>query len=332
MKKKQSLHLFYEISVLLLTILFLAVGLFQLGCLLMPERSTYGAVWSSYLQEERNSIDILFLGSSRVYCSVMPARIYENTGVRSYVMAGPSQTASLTYFYLRECLKTQTPQYVFVEASCAYSGLTEADSLANVCYMPFSINRILAAANCESGILKLALFPLEEFHSRIYTPGHSRSVEQEGILLCGYTPLAKTQSQKDRSIFSTAAAPGDAVYETNLSFLKKIAALCESKGIRCIFFLAPAFTPLSDEARERLTLDLSALPCDAVEDWEDLNDAIGIDPEKDWYDAIHFGTTGAVKFSDHLSGYIDNLALLPSQNPVLALWAQRIEYMHALLS
>ena len=58
---------------------------------------------------------MLFFGSSMVYCDVVPAIIWEETGLRSYVMAGPEQTIPITYYYLREACKTQSPQAVVIE-------------------------------------------------------------------------------------------------------------------------------------------------------------------------------------------------------------------------
>ncbi len=327
MEKKRILRVIYEITALLLTAVLLAGGLFALGSRLMPERSEYGAVWSSYLQEEKDSIDVLFLGSSRAYCSVIPARIYQNTGICSYVMAGPSQTVSLTWYYLRECLKTQTPQVVFIEVSCAYVGLTEEYSKANVLYMPLSWNRILAARACEEGILKLALFPLEESHSRYRQLLKKQEPDPAGVMLCGYTPLDTAKEQTDRPYRNPGVRPGDEVYETNLDYFRKMAELCESKGIRCVFFLAPTMRPYTEEESERLFSDLRELPCAAAEDWGDLIEEIGIDPATDWYDSIHFNTNGAVKFTDFLSAYLLELGVSKSEDADTALWERRAAYL-----
>ena len=90
MRKKLKLIL------VLLLIVVTMTGVNLLGQRLMPYRSNFGSTWASYLQEEENSLDVLFFGSSLVYCDVVPAVIWENTGLRSYVMAGPEQTMPST--------------------------------------------------------------------------------------------------------------------------------------------------------------------------------------------------------------------------------------------
>ncbi len=327
MEKKHFLRVVYEITALILTLILLAAGMFQLGCWLMPERSIYGAVWSSYLQEKRDSVDVLFLGSSRAYCFVIPARIFDNTGISSYVMAGPLQRAPVSYYYLRECLKTQKPQVVFVEVSGAYFNEMEEHSVSNICYMPFSWNRIMAARACEEGLMKLALFPLEQFHSRIYQICNEKKPGQDGVMLCGYTPLTEAEEQTDRLFNDPVVRPGDETYEANLSYFRKIAELCEQKGIRCVFFLTPTMRPYTEEERVRLFSDLREFPCVAAEDWEDLIEEIGVDAATDWYDKNHLNLNGAVKFTDYLSVYLQKLGLPRSEGVDLALWEQRIAYL-----
>ena len=327
MERKKKLRIALELAMLPLTAVLLYAWMFWYGCRLMPERTTYGAVWSSYLQERENSVDVLFLGSSRAYCNVSPARIYEDTGISSYLMAGPSQTVSLTYYYLRECLRTQSPKYVFVEVSGAYYGLYEEYSMVNVCYMPASINRLLAARTCEEGITELALYPLQEFHYRVYEKDRDAPPERDGRLLCGFTPMLVSRAQTERSLRKPGVRPGDERYLYNLGWLQRIAELCEEEGIACVFYLAPTMQPYSDEDTGRLFADLRALPCAAAENWQDLNTELGIDNAADWYDAIHFNCAGAQKFSDYLADYLLALGAGPTQDPDEALWAERIAYL-----
>ena len=324
----RALRILYEIVVLAAAVCLLWNGLFLLGCSLMPERTTFGAVWSSYLQEERESVDVLFLGSSRAYCNVIPARIFRNTGVTSYVMAGPSQTTSMSYYYLRECLKTQKPKCVFMECSGAFYGLYEEHSKANVCYMPGGINRILAARQCEDGILDLAFYPLQEFHFRIYAEDRDLPPEEDGVMLCGYTPLSEAAEQTERTVRKHGVKGGDERYAHNLSYLKKIAELCRDEGVICIFYYAPAMGTYEESSMERLMADLSQTPCAAVENWGNLIEEIGIDSALDWFDSIHFNQSGATKFSDYLSAYIKDLGIPETQGANADLWAKRYAYLY----
>lgn len=327
MVRRKRLRLLCELLILLLALLLLAVLLFRIGCALMPERTLYGSVWSSYLQERENSVDLLVLGSSRAYCDVIPALLWQKTGVSSYCMCGPSQTASLTYYYLRECLRTQRPKTVLVEASSLYYRINEEHSKTNVCYMPASINRFLAGAACEKGILALALFPLKEFHYRIYSEDLDKPAEADGVMLCGYTPLDSAKPQGERGLRIPDVLPGNENYLYNLEYFRKIAALCAEEEIECVFFLTPTMLDYTEQQTQRMLTDLRALPCRAVEDWTDLIEAIGIDNETDWYDSIHFNRQGAEKFTAFLADYLLELGLPPSPDADAALWQARWDYL-----
>ena len=325
--KRKVWRILYELAVLALSVVLLWNLLFRLGYWLMPERTVYGSVWTSYLQEEEDSVDVLFLGSSRVYCSVAPAVIYQRSGVTSFVNAGPSQTASLTYYYLRESLRTQDPQYVFVETSALYFAVNEDHSMENVCYMPLSINRFLAGAACEDGILEIALFPLQQFHRRIYGKSQEEPPDMDGTMLCGFTPMSDATAQIERRLFNPNVTPGNDAYLYNLEYYRRMAELCREEGIGCVFYAAPTMKDYTDEQMDRLMTDLRALPCEAVEDWTDLIAEIGIDNETDWFDGFHLNQRGAEKFSNYLADYLLDLGLEPTPGADAALWQARLEYL-----
>lgn len=74
---------------------------------LTPQQHDYGSVWGMYEQEQTDSIDVLFFGSSVTYCDVVPAVYWENSGLTAFVQAGPEQPLPLTLDYLKESLRTQ---------------------------------------------------------------------------------------------------------------------------------------------------------------------------------------------------------------------------------
>ena len=111
---------------------------------LTPQQHDYGSVWGMYEQEQTDSIDVLFFGSSITYCDVVPAVYWKNSGLTAFVQAGPEQPLPLTLDYLKESLRTQSPKAVFVEctgiAFHKYMGFTKT----NIGQMPWGINRLHA--------------------------------------------------------------------------------------------------------------------------------------------------------------------------------------------
>lgn len=117
---------------------------FGMSWMLMPLRTEYGATWTQYRREPKHSLDVLYFGSSAVYCDVIPACIWEETGLRSYVMAGPEQTMPVTYAYVREACRTQSPQAIVVELNGLFFPAETHYSKANIGYMPWGVNRLSA--------------------------------------------------------------------------------------------------------------------------------------------------------------------------------------------
>ena len=95
---------------LLLFLLALAGFLYGASVALTPCENTPGMKWRAYKSEPRNTIDAFFVGSSYAFCDVIPAKIYEESGITSYVIGAPSMPPRLMEYYLREAYRTQTPQ------------------------------------------------------------------------------------------------------------------------------------------------------------------------------------------------------------------------------
>ena len=65
-----------------------------------------------YWQPE-NAIDVVMMGTSHVHCGVNTAFLWEKYGIASYDYSGAEQPLWMTYFYLKELYKYQTPKVVW---------------------------------------------------------------------------------------------------------------------------------------------------------------------------------------------------------------------------
>ena len=326
MKKKCTPYCLAELAAILLTCAALLISVCFFGLWLTPERDEYGASWKAYLAEEENTADVLFFGSSIVYCDVIPAEIYARSGLTSFVMAGPEQTAPVTAAYVRQALKTQSPSCIFVEASCAFYPETTNYSYANVCFMPWSVERLQATLACEAKIWPAAFFPLKDFHYRIYEPQDTDKAHASRML-AGYTYLDDTASDLQSEERYLASPPGSEQYRKNLKHLSEIADVCESEKIALYFYIAPCVSPVAPAEREKLIADLQALSCRAALDWTDAAPEIGIENQSDWYDHLHFNFSGAEKFSRYLSDFLTQNGIIPAEKENPALWQERITYL-----
>ncbi len=298
MKEKKKAPFGLRLTAFLLAlVLFLGVT-WAGGRLLMPQRKEYGSLWEQYLREPENSLDLLFLGSSIAYCDVAPAWIWEESGLRSWVMAGPEQTLSLTYYYLREALKTQKPKLVVLEASALFFDKYQNYSRANVSTMPLSANRLRATLRAvEKAEWKGLLFPLYNYHGR-WTEVRREELEEHlhprQDALAGYMPLSRALPQTPR--VNEDRVLQEAVYRENLRWLGRLREYCRKKETRLLLYLSPSAARTPPELTERIRADAEDM---GIELWNlsDLAPELGIDNDLDWYDPLHFNISGAEKFS-----------------------------------
>ena len=316
----------------------LSATLFLSACyaaawLLIPARGSFGSTWESYLQEPENSIDVLFFGSSLTYCNIVPAVIYEETGVTTYLMAGSEQTLPLSYSYIREACRTQSPKLVALEITGMFYPRYCNFTKVNVTYMPWSANRVQAIfTGAEPELRAGLLFPILDYHSRW------REISRQEIAdrfhpqtdpLAGYTFLDSISPQSQVTVRDYSAETEN--YARNLEYLSRIAEFCEDKGMELMLFITPTKGRIPEDALETLRTDAAALGLE-IRDFNEDMDTLAIDDNSDWFDFLHFNYRGAEKFSRVLSDHlISEYTLTSTQNEDEPLWRQRAEHFAALL-
>lgn len=293
MRKKAACMAAAVLSLLILCGVIWPLG----GRLLMPQRTTFGANWGAFLQEEKNSMDAIFFGSSLVYCDIRPDCFTEESGLSAYVLAGPEQNMALTYYYIREALKTQSPSVIFVEMTEMYFPESNGFQKTNIGYMPWSANRLEAvfrAAQKEEwpGLL----FPICNYHDRW------KEITSQELLqnlkgyqtdrYRGYTYLEEIAIQEGFSEKQVDAKE----YEYNLKWFQKTAKLARDRGITLVAYITPCCQRLPEHLTDRIRRDaaregISLLDCN--QSFEEF----GFDLQRDFYDSLHTNYRGAEKVS-----------------------------------
>ena len=105
----------WKIAVRMLTFVGCAVLLlYGLTVLLKDKRVTFDYDTTrkveGFYAEEKNSLDFVFIGSSQMFTSVVPAVLWEEYGITSYDFGANEQPMYLSYYYIKEALKYQDPR------------------------------------------------------------------------------------------------------------------------------------------------------------------------------------------------------------------------------
>ena len=112
----------WKIAVRVLTFVGCAVLLlYGLTVLLKDKRVTFDYDTTrkveGFYAEEKNSLDFVFVGSSQMFTSVVPAVLWEEYGITSYDFGSNEQPMYLSYYYIKEALKYQNPKAIVLEVS-----------------------------------------------------------------------------------------------------------------------------------------------------------------------------------------------------------------------
>lgn len=165
------------IRVLCFIILF-AIIFGVLQCIFVPKRFPYSNYYEYgklkyFNNESKNSIDILICGTSHAGRGILPMELYESYGLKSYNLATSSQGLDITYYLLKEALKTQTPKLLVMDVSSLYLGHQEPITWKLMTdEMPFSMNKISAVQEylrCYPDTKETVndvIFPLLGYHTR----------------------------------------------------------------------------------------------------------------------------------------------------------------------
>ncbi len=106
-------------SILFLSILIMVLS--RINQILMPKYIYKNSTWpttstyNQFYKMEKNTIDVLFFGSSVCVNAFSPQEIYNTYGIRSYNLGSEQQSLFLSYFWLKEALRFQSPQIVVLD-------------------------------------------------------------------------------------------------------------------------------------------------------------------------------------------------------------------------
>lgn len=273
-----------------------------------------------FYQEERDSLDVVFIGASDMYTSFMPGRAYEQYGFTSYLLASESITSEGVKTAVKEVVRTQHPGMVVIEANAFLYGDDKND--ANQAYIhkffdnvPLSVNKIDFMFNHVPVDERWEyVFPLIKYHGlwteypeRFYMMASNLSLDVRGYnYLKGFRTTAKIIKTKhkclnDKLSEETGELPLDPKLEAQLNDLLDY---CDEQKLKVVFVRAPHY--VFDETYDRVKRSnrMAKLCNERGYSYYALeNDAvrIGIDEKRDFYNEDHMNVYGALKFTDYLS-------------------------------
>lgn len=297
------------VCVCTLAITLLAIAIF---CRLITPKSL---TFESFYDEPKNTVDVLFLGSSHCLSAVSPIDIYDKTAIKSYNISTSCQPIWVSYHYLKEALKYQKPKVVFVEVFGAFYG----KSYASIEQTDKVDNQFSQQIKPSLNLLELNLirrkasvtpqpwynrFNTSRYHSRLFElePSDFDAVFKDNYSTTkGFTPALGHQDFNNFVQVSTDRR--EPLYEYCEEYLIKSIELAKKEGIELVFFKTPFITKETDVAVINTIQDLADKYNVPFLDFCTDN-PLDIDFAREMVDQGHINYFGAKKLNEFLCDYM----------------------------
>ena len=281
--------------------------------------------------------DVIFIGDCEVYEGFVPATLFEEYGITSYVRGSSQQTVWQSYHILEETLERETPKAVVFNVLALHYGETPQESISRMSLedMEWSkqkLDAIRASMTEEESFLSYFL-PILRYHSRwseLDSDDFKHAFNKhEDITHQGYL----MQTKIDPVDTSDNRQPDDmleSLPERAIEYLDKMTALCKAKGVELILVKAPTnsiryyWYPEWD-AQMVAYAERNGL---AYYSMIGKDEEIGLDWSKDTYDkGLHLNVYGAEKVTSYFGKILaENHGLTDHRgdSAISAIWEERI--------
>lgn len=269
----------------------------------------------SFYKQKKNTVDVIFLGSSQVYCNINTGVLWDEYGMAAYDLGGAEMPSWNAYYYLKEALKTQEPKLVVVELATyalqPFDIQYHAWIKDNNYGMKWNHNRIdaLKVSTTEAEFNDY-LFPVGVMHSRYNDLEKNDFVDENNTInYKGFDPRETICPCDEPDIFNVTGQ--SEVNEKHLDYYYKIIDLCQTENIPIAIIKAP-YCVTSEEQMVYNTLFAIAeeknIPCI---DFNKLYKEMNFDFSSDMADPNHTNQMGNYKYSKYLGQKIKELVDIP---------------------
>ena len=291
--------------------------------------------------EEKNSLDMIVLGSSEVYNDYVPPLAYEEFGITSYIYGFQANPAALWSYQLREIERTQDPSVLVIECNGAGYDQEELDNPAEVRFMtddmPFSLNKIrLINDKATEGKLSY-YFPFLKYHQHLFPSGdlkNKRLLEERGFHILRGAQARVAGEELGTELIDVEGDESVAELDpAGEAYLRDFLEQCKSSEIEHIVFVRfPHVVTDSNYLRfqryHRMKEIIEEAGFEYI-DFDEYKDDMGIDDRKDFLDCEHMNSYGARKLTSFMIPFfMDKYQIKPREQSrkVAEQWAQSVEY------
>lgn len=269
--------------------------------------------------------DVIFLGSSHIYCNVIPQKLYDDFGITAWNVAPAEPGIKATYYALKEVNRIAKPKVVVVEPMMLYWDVVKENNLnmkTNFLHEMslFSPIHYLAAFDCE----KSYNIGIEYYFNILRAHTNYNKLRKENFdaflgkdkkyIQLGYLRRDNRKKTSLDDVYSMGDLPkkGFEPDSENVQYLNKMMEYAAEENLNLIFLLAPDTRVSTHETFKWIDMYVNNHGFGIYDfNTKESMAAIDFDVNKDMADTNHLNDRGAVKFTEEIGNRIKNLYELP---------------------
>lgn len=274
-------------------------------------------VWEIFRHQKKNSVDVVFLGTSHQFCSINADILAEEYGIDGFMLATSGQTMPMSYYAAMEAIKLQHPKKIVFEVLyCCHDFRTLTDGMTHAFFdgMPFGTVKKQAVEDLIPEEDRIYYYlDLGYFHNRW------KELEKEDFVVDLNSKRGTYHFEEVNPAFPYDVVDREEripIPENTLEYLDKLMALCDREKVELVFYIAP-FGKLHEEDDINSVYDLmrkinwiEQYTTEKGYSFHNLfyeKDEIGLDNSSDFMDGQHFNCYGQEKFTRYMAekGYFD---------------------------
>jgi len=298
-----------------LFILALAISLIKITRVMQEKEAA--RVQEAFGDMEKDSVDVVFIGSSHQFCSINPDLLYEDYGISSFMLATSAQTIPMSYYAAMEAIELQHPKMIVLEVLyCTNDFRTVTPEMSHTFFdgMPQCEARELALEDLIEEEERIYYeWNLGFYHNRWKDLKESDFIPEEVSARGGYY----TEEIKYNGIIPVISKDEkEPMAEEMLKYLDKLVDLCKENQVELVLYAAP-FNALYDADDMREDLYRRQRIFNWLEDYAKEHDLpyynlfyeiteIQLDGMIDYKDSQHFNCYGQEKVTRYMveKGYL----------------------------
>lgn len=268
-----------------------------------------------FYKQEKDSIDVLVLGSSHAFVDINPEILYEQEGICAYDLCASMQPTWHTYYYLKEALKYQHPKLIVMDVFRLVENFDyskESKLIKSTYGMKMSKNKlqsIRAGLNEENQSEAYTyFFEFPAYHSRYTELTRDDFVFDKKKMenYKGFYPVNQvTPMERPQVEHVIECTP---IEEKTKTYFQMILELAKEENIPVLLINAPYILNEDDKkiynSLEKMLLEYDASYQITYLDFNQMYDELGIDFSTDFADYDHLNENGVKKLNPYLATFI----------------------------